>query len=317
MSVYVIFVYTQFDKNTLIKAKTFSDWWCHFLEKSSVAKRKKDAIRNKYGIAGNADDIRDYTDEQFFKVYRYILETDTPIGSNIRGLKMADIGLYFLLNSISREVKDQKCARIMLGDSETIKNNIMDIMGKKSKDTRSSQYIRESFKRLADLSLIRADIVPEKNFDVYKNIKIPYTHDKYTKNGFFKFYIVDMSDFMDKIKDSNIELSIREFLELLGVYTVSFLTFYSEKSTPYLGNGVVTLDYTMPTKYANRIDFTFGLKLTGGIRKKGMKEYLDMLEELGLVVSTPIDYEGNRSYVYTFLKNVSQFFKIIDDIYEK
>lgn len=238
------------------------------MEKSSVAKRKKDAIRNKYGIAGNADDIRDYTDEQFFKVYRYILETDTPIGSNIRGLKMADIGLYFLLNSISREVKDQKCARIMLGDSETIKNNIMDIMGKKSKDTRSSQYIRESFKRLADLSLIRADIVPEKNFDVYKNIKIPYTHDKYTKNGFFKFYIVDMSDFMDKIKDSNIELSIREFLELLGVYTVSFLTFYSEKSTPYLGNGVVTLDYTMPTKYANRIDFTFGLKLTGGIRKK-------------------------------------------------
>ena len=46
-----------------------------------------------------------------------------------------------------------------------------------------------------------------------------------------------------------------------------------------------------------------------------MKEYLDMLEELGLVVSMPIDYEGNRSYLYTFLKNVSQFFKIIDDIY--
>lgn len=315
MSVYVIFVYAQFDKNTLVKVKIFSDWWCHFLEKSSVAKRKKDAIRNKYGIAGNGDDIRDYTDEQFFKVYRYILEADTPIGSNIRGLKMADVGLYFLLNLISREVKDQKCARIMLGDSETIKNNIMDIMGKKSKDTRSSQYIRESFKRLADLSLIKADIVSEKKFDVYKNIKIPYTHDKYTKNGFFMFYIVDISNFMDKIKESNIELSIREFLELLGVYTVSFLTFYSEKSTSYLGNGVVTLDYTMPTKYANRIDFTFGLKLTGGIRKKGMKEYLDMLEELGLVVSMPIDYEGNRSHLYTFLKNVSQFFKIIDDIY--
>lgn len=315
MSVYVIFVYAQFDKNTLIKAKIFSDWWCHFLEKSSVAKRKKDAIRSKYGIAKSCDDIRDYTEEQFFKVYRYILEADTPIGSNIRGLKMVDVGLYFLLNSISREVKDQKCARIMLGDSETIKNNIMDIMGKKSKDTRSSQYIRESFKRLVDLSLIKADRVSEKKFDVYKNIKIPYTHDKYTKNGFFKFYIVDISNFMDKIKESNIELSIREFLELLGVYTVSFLTFYSEKSTSYLGNGVVTLDYTMPTKYANRIDFTFGLKLTGGIRKKGMKEYLDMLEELGLVVTMPIDYEGNRSHLYTFLKNVSQFFKIIDDIY--
>lgn len=317
MSVYVIFIYTQFDKNTLIKAKTFSDWWYHFLEKSSVAKRKKDAIRSKYGIDENAKDIRDYTDEQFFKIYRYILEADTPIGSNIKGLKMTDVGLYFLLNSISREVKDQKCARIMLGDSETIRNNIMDIMGKKSKDTRSSQYIRESFKRLADLSLIKADRVPEKKFYVYKDIKIPYTHDKYTKNGFFKFYIVDMSDFMDKIKNSNVELSIREFLELLGVYTVSFLTFYSEKSTSYLGNGVVTLDYTMPTKYANRIDFTFGLKLTGGIRKKGMKEYLDMLEELGLVVSMPIDYEGNRSHLYTFFKNVSQFFKIIDDIYEK
>ena len=55
-------------KTRLLRQKYFQIGGVIFLEKSSVAKRKKDAIRNKYGIAGNGDDIRDYTDEKFFKV---------------------------------------------------------------------------------------------------------------------------------------------------------------------------------------------------------------------------------------------------------
>lgn len=285
------------------------------MAKVTLADRKISGIKMKYGIPENKEDIRDYTNEMFFKVYRYILESDTPIGSKIQGLKMADVGLYFLLNLVSSEIKEDKCARILLGDSETVKSSIMDIVGRKSKNTRSSQYIRECFKRLLDLSLIKADVVHENKFDVYKNIEISYDDEKHKKKGFFKFYHVDVAKIIDETRSNNRGLSVREFLELLGVYTVSLLTFYSEKPVQYLGNGVVTLDYTMPTKYANRIDFTFGLKLTGGIRKKGMKEYMDMLDELGAVVSTMIDYEDKKAYIYTFPKNVHQFFEIVRDIY--
>ena len=89
----------------------------------------------------------------------------------------------------------------------------------------------------------------------------------------------------------------------------------TDKSEIPLKNGIVTVSTMASTRYANRIDFTFGLKLTGSVRKKGIQEYMDILEELGVIVSTPIRENGIKFVIYTFPRNFEQLKTVIRHLY--
>lgn len=293
------------------------------MAKISKAERKIMAIKEKYGVGKPNGVLEDYKRLPFFKVRRFILEADGRLlqldNGKVAFLSMHDVGLYFILNMLAKEDGIHNSSRIIMADSDDIKRMIKNILGKSKTDVHSSRLIRSSFLKLSAAKLINCDISGKDNKQVYRNIKIPHEQESYHTKGFFKFYYVDTMKAIEKIKDSNKKLSVKDFLNLLGVYMVSSLVFFSERETNYLGNGVVTIDYAAPSKYANRIDFTFGLKLSGGVRKKGVKEYMEFLEDLGLVVSMNIDTEMYQRQckctLYTFSKNIKQFYKIIEDIY--
>lgn len=294
-----------------------------YLEQISKTERKINAIKSKYKVGKPNGVLESYSRLPFFKIHRFFLEADGRViyyGDEGRCfLKMQDVGLYFYLNMIATENGVDSFSRVQLFNSDEIRNSIKDLLSKSSGDSRASKTIRDSFMRLKAAELIECDIDNSTSIESYHNIKIPHKHNTYKTKGFFRFYYVDIQKAIEKIKDGVIDLSTRDFLNLLGVYTVSSLIFYNEHGSNYLGNGIVTVDSFSVSRYANRIDFTFGLKLTGGVRKKGVKEYMDILEELGLMVSMGVNskmYE-NRFTLYTFPKNIGQFYKIIEDIYEQ
>lgn len=288
--------------------------------KISKAERKIMAIKEKYGVGKPNGILENYKSLPFFKVRRFFLEADGRVidmgNGELSFLKMQDVGLYFLLNMLAQEDGVRNNSYIMMADSDDIKRMIKMLLEKTKTDTHSANIIRDSFKKLMAAKLIDCD-VSDNNKQAYSNIKIPHEHEVYKAKGFFKFYYTDVNKAIEKIASGDKKLSVKDFLNLLGVYMVSSLVFFSERETNYLGNGVVTIDYSAPSKYANRIDFTFGLKLSGGVRKKGVKEYMEILEDLGLIVSMNIDTDvyQYKSTLYTFPKNIKQFYKIIEDIY--
>lgn len=293
-------------------------------KKISRADRKVNALRSKYRVDEDDGLNIDYDSSQtFFRLHRFILDADrTPVGKDMVIMKMSDVGLYLLLNFIAEEISKNNGAKIAIFNSEHIKTVIKKLLGKSRTDSGSSNRINESFYRLEKLGLIKCNVTEGgKTKAVYEDITIPFSHDTLTKSGFFKFYNRDIHTLLDNVKNGSKTFAVKEFLELLGVYTISCLTFYKDvkkfdKSKVPLNNGIVTVSDVATTRYANRIDFTFGLKLAGGVRKKGIKEYMDILEKLGVIVSTSIQESDVPFTIYTFPKNFKQLEVIIRDLYK-
>ena len=292
------------------------------MSKDSRADRRFNAIKKKYNVGRPGGVLASYDKLPYFKIHRFILNADEkritlPDGTDTY-LKMHDVGLYFILNMLAKEDGVNNKSHLVMLNSEDVKNVIKNMLEKSQTDTHSSKIIRESFEKLAAIKLIDCDIQEKNKSKVYQNISIPHEHEKYKAKGYFKFYYVDIIRAIEKINSDKNKLAVKDFLNLMGVYLVSSLVFFSENETDYLGNGVLSVDAYAPSKYANRIDFTFGLKITGGIRKKGIREYMDMLDSLCLMVSMNMDNIRHNEMItlYTFPRNINQFHEIIEDRYE-
>ncbi|PAY51962.1 hypothetical protein [Ligilactobacillus salivarius] len=289
----------------------------------SRADKKIKALESKYHVGEKGGLRTKYTKHSFFRLYRFILDADrTPIGEDGIILKMADVGLYLLLNFMAEDISPNDGAKIAILNSEHIKMLIKELLNKTRTDSTSSNRIKESFYRLEKLGLIKCNIRQTARTTFYEDITIPFKNDQLnSRDGFFKFPNFDMHTLLTNIKNGDRKFGVKEFLELLGVYTVACLTFYKEydsktdKSEIPLKNGIVTVSTMASTRYANRIDFTFGLKLTGSVRKKGIQEYMDILEELGVIVSTPIRENGIKFIIYTFPRNFGQLKTVIRHLY--
>lgn len=287
---------------------------------SDGAAKKIEGIKKLYGI-GKPDGLNtNYEGMTFFRLHRFILDADRkPVGEEKTVLKMADVGLYLLLMFFSKEMlyNGKDGAKLPAFDSELIKVIIKDTTKKKVMDSRSAKVIKTSFHKLNELGLIKCTTIKNDKTEIYKDIEVPFTHDDFTTGGFFKFYNIDMDTLLANIKTGNRKFGVKEFLELLGVYAVSCLIFYkdSKKDKP-LNNGIVTVAQTPTRRYANRIDYTFGLKLSGGARKKGVREYMDILDEMGVMITTTIQEDDKVFSVYTFPKNFEQLEKVIKDAYK-